>query len=152
MVMPRSGRTVCMLNRCRAWRMARACPSICATFCARIVDAAKAVAPKVEDKMAYARGAASDFSGWAKAALAPLAFLKKGSAELVDGALSVVGEARDSAGYQSALQAAHKLPSGLSLAIARMPDKEQKIVFNRLREFESGMQCVLEHIKRRAES
>lgn len=43
-------------------------------------------------------------------------------------------------------------PSGLSLAIARMPDKEQKIVFNRLREFESGMQCVLEHIKRRAES
>ena len=32
MVMPRSGRTVCMLNRCRAWRMARACPSICATF------------------------------------------------------------------------------------------------------------------------
>lgn len=85
---------------------------------ARIVDAAKAVAPKVEDKMAYARGAASDFSGWAKAALAPLAFLRKGSAELVDGALSVVGEARDSAGYQSALQAAHKLPSGLSLAKA----------------------------------
>ena len=43
-------------------------------------------------------------------------------------------------------------PSGLSLAIARMPDKEQKIVFNRLREFESGMQCVLAHIKQRAES
>jgi uncharacterized protein YndB with AHSA1/START domain len=43
-------------------------------------------------------------------------------------------------------------PSGLSIAIAQMPDKEQKIVFNRLREFEAGMQCALEHIKQRAES
>jgi hypothetical protein len=43
-------------------------------------------------------------------------------------------------------------PSGLSLAISRMPDKEQKIVFNRLREFESGMQSALAHIKQRAES
>ncbi|MUL63067.1 cyclase [Mycobacterium sp. CBMA 234] len=43
-------------------------------------------------------------------------------------------------------------PSGLSIAITQMPDKEQKIVFNRLREFEAGMQAALAHIKQRAES
>ncbi|MGB8405315.1 MAG: SRPBCC family protein [Mycobacterium sp.] len=43
-------------------------------------------------------------------------------------------------------------PSGLSIAIAAMPEKEEKIVFNRLREFESGMVATLEHIKRKAES
>ncbi len=43
-------------------------------------------------------------------------------------------------------------PSGLSMAIAAMPDKEQKIVHNRLCEFESGMHATLEHIKRVAES
>ena len=42
--------------------------------------------------------------------------------------------------------------SGLSRAIDQMPDKEQKIVFNRLREFEAGMTSNLEHIKRLAES
>lgn len=42
-------------------------------------------------------------------------------------------------------------PSGLSMAIAAMPDKEQKIVHNRLCEFESGMLATLEHIKRLAE-
>ncbi|MGV0626116.1 SRPBCC family protein [Mycolicibacter minnesotensis] len=42
-------------------------------------------------------------------------------------------------------------PSGLSLAIAAMPDKEQKIVFVRLREFETGMAATLDHLKRRAE-
>jgi len=43
-------------------------------------------------------------------------------------------------------------PSGLSMAISAMPDKEQKIVHNRLCEFESGMMATLEHIKRLAES
>lgn len=42
-------------------------------------------------------------------------------------------------------------PSGLSLAIAAMPDKEQKIVFVRLREFEAGMLATLDHLKQRAE-
>ena len=42
--------------------------------------------------------------------------------------------------------------SGLSRAIDEMPDKEQKIVFVRLREFEAGMTSNLEHIKRLAES
>ncbi len=42
-------------------------------------------------------------------------------------------------------------PSGLSLAIAAMPDKEQKIVFVRLREFESGMRTNLAGIKDRLE-
>lgn len=42
-------------------------------------------------------------------------------------------------------------PSGLSLAIDAMPDKECKIVHNRLCEFESGMQATLAHIKRAAE-
>lgn len=38
-------------------------------------------------------------------------------------------------------------PSGLSAAIDRMPDKEQKIVFVRLREFESNMAFTLDQIK-----
>jgi uncharacterized protein YndB with AHSA1/START domain len=42
-------------------------------------------------------------------------------------------------------------PSGLSIAIAAMPDKEQKIVFVRLREFETGMKANLAAIKDRAE-
>ncbi|WP_375498601.1 SRPBCC family protein [uncultured Jatrophihabitans sp.] len=42
--------------------------------------------------------------------------------------------------------------SGLSLAIDAMPDKEQKIVFGRLREFELGMQANLAAIKQRVES
>jgi len=40
--------------------------------------------------------------------------------------------------------------SGLSLAIDRMPEKEQKIVFVRMREFEKNMQFTLEQIKRLA--
>ncbi|WP_431969845.1 SRPBCC family protein [Nocardia sp. bgisy134] len=43
-------------------------------------------------------------------------------------------------------------PSGLSRAIERMPDREQKIVFVRLREFESGMRANLAEIKQRAEA
>jgi uncharacterized membrane protein len=42
--------------------------------------------------------------------------------------------------------------SGLSVAIDRMPEKEQKIVFVRMREFEQNMTVTLEHIKRLAES
>ncbi|MFK0150644.1 SRPBCC family protein [Streptomyces sp. NPDC090493] len=42
--------------------------------------------------------------------------------------------------------------SGLSLAIDRMPDKEQKIVFVRLREFERGITATLAEIKKRAEA
>ncbi|WNO70887.1 SRPBCC family protein [Streptomyces sp. AM8-1-1] len=42
--------------------------------------------------------------------------------------------------------------SGLSFAIDAMPDKEQKIVFVRLREFERNMTGVLEHIRKLAEA
>jgi uncharacterized protein YndB with AHSA1/START domain len=42
--------------------------------------------------------------------------------------------------------------SGLSYAIERMPDKEQKIVFVRMREFEANMIATLAAIKERAES
>lgn len=42
--------------------------------------------------------------------------------------------------------------SGLSVAIDRMPEKEQKIVFVRLREFERGITATLAQIKRRAEA
>ena len=42
--------------------------------------------------------------------------------------------------------------SGLSLAIDRMPDKEQKIVFVRLREFENAITGTLARIKQRVES
>jgi hypothetical protein len=42
-------------------------------------------------------------------------------------------------------------PSGLSVAIERMPDKEQKIVFVRLREFERNMSGTVEAIKKRVE-
>ncbi len=41
--------------------------------------------------------------------------------------------------------------SGLSLAIDRMPEKEQKIVFVRLREFEQGIERNLRLIKERLE-
>jgi uncharacterized protein YndB with AHSA1/START domain len=41
--------------------------------------------------------------------------------------------------------------SGLSVAIDRMPDKEQKIVFVRLREYEAGMAANLAAIKARVE-
>ncbi len=42
--------------------------------------------------------------------------------------------------------------SGLSFAIDRMPDKEQKIVFVRLREFEASMGATLAAVKRLAEA
>ena len=42
--------------------------------------------------------------------------------------------------------------SGLSLAIERMPDKEEKIVFVRMREFERNMTGTLERIKTLAEA
>lgn len=42
--------------------------------------------------------------------------------------------------------------SGLSLAIDRMPEKEQKIVFVRMREFEQNMAFTLQQIKKLAES
>ncbi|MCI2418170.1 SRPBCC family protein [Saccharopolyspora sp. K220] len=41
--------------------------------------------------------------------------------------------------------------SGLSLAIDRMPEKEQKIVFVRMREFERNMTATVEAIKELAE-
>lgn len=41
--------------------------------------------------------------------------------------------------------------SGLSVAIDRMPDKEQKIVFVRMREFEQNMTITVERIKKLAE-
>ena len=42
--------------------------------------------------------------------------------------------------------------SGLSLAIEQMPDKDQKIVFVRLREFERNMTFTLDQVKARAEA
>ncbi|MEV6833929.1 SRPBCC family protein [Streptomyces sp. NPDC051133] len=42
-------------------------------------------------------------------------------------------------------------PSGLTFAIEAMPDKEQKIVFVRLREFETGMKANLAALKDLAE-
>ncbi|MCF3132276.1 SRPBCC family protein [Streptomyces olivochromogenes] len=42
--------------------------------------------------------------------------------------------------------------SGLSMAIDAMPDKEQKIVFVRMREFEHNMTATLAHIKKLAEA
>ncbi|MCQ4079418.1 SRPBCC family protein [Streptomyces sp. RB6PN25] len=42
--------------------------------------------------------------------------------------------------------------SGLCSAIDRMPDKEQKIVFVRMREFERSMTVTLAHIKTLAEA
>jgi uncharacterized membrane protein len=41
--------------------------------------------------------------------------------------------------------------SGLSYAIDRMPEKEQKIVFVRMREFEQNMTATLGHVKKLAE-
>ncbi|HUP86997.1 MAG TPA: SRPBCC family protein [Acidimicrobiales bacterium] len=43
-------------------------------------------------------------------------------------------------------------PSGLSIAIAAMPDKEERIVARRLEEWQRNMQATLEGIKALAES
>jgi uncharacterized membrane protein len=43
-------------------------------------------------------------------------------------------------------------PSGLLVAIDRMPDKEQKIVFVRMREFERNITVTLERIRALAEA
>jgi uncharacterized protein YndB with AHSA1/START domain len=43
-------------------------------------------------------------------------------------------------------------PSGLSIAIAAMPDKEERIIARRLEEFERNMRATLDGIKRLAES
>ena len=83
---------------------------------AKIVAAAQAIAPKVDDKMVYARGAAPGFAGWANAALAPLAALGKGASNLSDGALSVSGVAADMNAFQAANATLKTLPAGLSLA------------------------------------
>ncbi|WP_434599331.1 hypothetical protein [Streptomyces sp. A5-4] len=42
--------------------------------------------------------------------------------------------------------------SGISFAIDRMPDKEQKIVFVRLREIEHSVTATLDAIKKLAET
>ena len=42
-------------------------------------------------------------------------------------------------------------PSGLSIAIAAMPEKEERIVARRLQEFETNMRATVEGIKRMAE-
>ncbi len=42
-------------------------------------------------------------------------------------------------------------PSGLSIAIEKMPDKEQKIVFVRMREFERNITATLDEVRKRAE-
>ena len=42
-------------------------------------------------------------------------------------------------------------PSGLSIAITEMPEKEERIVARRLEEFEANMRATLEGIKRLAE-
>ncbi len=83
---------------------------------AKIAAAAKAIAPKVEDKLVYARGAKPGFADWAGAALAPLAWLSKGASGIVDGALTTSGVATDMAGYNSAVGALKTLPNGLTLA------------------------------------
>jgi uncharacterized protein YndB with AHSA1/START domain len=43
-------------------------------------------------------------------------------------------------------------PSGLSIAITAMPDKEERIVARRLEEFATNMRATLEGIKRLAEA
>lgn len=42
--------------------------------------------------------------------------------------------------------------SGLSVAIEKMPEKEEKIVFVRLKEYEAGMTANLAHVKALAEA
>jgi hypothetical protein len=42
-------------------------------------------------------------------------------------------------------------PSGLNIAIAAMPEKEERIIARRLEEFEANMTATLDGIKRLAE-
>jgi hypothetical protein len=43
-------------------------------------------------------------------------------------------------------------PSGLTIAITAMPDKEERIIARRLQEYETNMRATVEGIKRLAEA
>jgi hypothetical protein len=63
-------------------------------------------------------------------------------------------ELREAAGGTHLIQGTRMgpAPSGLSIAITAMPDKEERIVARRLEEFEANMRATLEGIKQLAET
>ncbi len=80
-----------------------------------ITNAAKVALPdtQVSDSMTYARGAAGELEKLVGFAFAPMASLSKGSAEIVDGVLSISGEAATGDAYRKTLAAIEAIPAAL---------------------------------------
>jgi OmpA-OmpF porin, OOP family len=72
------------------------------------------------DNMKLASGSADGFAGLAQAAITALSRLASGKASMVDGSLTLIGEAADSKSYNAALAAVRALPPGLVLARAEI--------------------------------
>lgn len=90
---------------------------------ARLVEAARAIAPQVEDGLTIAAGAPQGFEAMAKAALATLGSLARGEATLTGPSLAVVGEAADRMGFDAARAARAALaaaPAGMTVAKAEI--------------------------------
>lgn len=86
----------------------------------RLVEAARQIAPNVEDGLKIAGGAPQGFEAMAKAALAALAPLPKAEAALAGASLSLAGEASDRMGFDAARAALASLPPGTSVARAEI--------------------------------
>ena len=82
--------------------------------------AAATLAPDalVSDAMTYARGDTASLAASSVFALNQLALVSRGSAQFSDGALTLSGEAPDSASYEKIAAALGKLPSGVKMAKA----------------------------------
>lgn len=81
----------------------------------KLMTAAKAAFPSgvFNDATSLARGAGDNFEKLTSLAMAPLAFLNKGSAEIVDSKISITGEAPTPEAYRSAVAAALAIPADL---------------------------------------
>ncbi len=79
----------------------------------KLLTAAKAAFPdaRITDAMRYARGTFGDFDKLIGPALAPMAFITKGQADIVGGAVSVAGDTATGADYRAALAAAKTIPA-----------------------------------------
>ena len=86
----------------------------------RIADAARRIAPQVEDGLRLAGGAPQGFEAMARAALAALAPLPRAEASLSGASLSMTGEARDAMGFDLARAALAAPPAGMRVARAEI--------------------------------
>ena len=95
---------------------------------AKLIDAARSAFPgaTIVDQMAFAAGAPQDFGTVAAYGMGLVSKLSKASFALSDQALSVAGEAANSADYQAAMAALKQTPAGTSIAKADILPPEMK--------------------------